>query len=196
MSDKVLSSQPSRTPVPENFKEIHHDLWVVSNPKMFRGILGSACLIFVVPLFVMFLFHVFRNDWTSAAPFGAIVIVSILVGIAVRYATAVNQEQCWYASWIFKSFAPTLCDAKIFTDAIPDEESLHHFVITLDADPERQFDPYVIAKDGKHQSRFSGKTIASRSLKLNVWFDPKTNDAVVAEDSTGTRYWLKSKRRC
>lgn len=75
---------------------------------MFSGTLISAYLILVVPLFAMFVFYLVKNDWTSAAQYGAIVLGSLLVGVAVRYATHVNQEECWYASWIFNP-AEGLC---------------------------------------------------------------------------------------
>ncbi len=114
MSDKGLLSQTSRTLVPQEFKEIHRDLWVVCNPNILSAPLKSAFLIMFVPPLIMFVVYLVEQNWTSALSYGAAVVVMLLVGFAVYHATRVNREECWYASWILKNIKPIETDAEIF----------------------------------------------------------------------------------
>jgi len=176
-------------------KEIHPDLQVLGERKLPSRLGRVAVSKMVLPFLGMTILLITTGRMAEAGPYIALLAVIFMIGLAVAWSMQVNSEESRKATWIFNNCKAIDMEGQLFTVEEKSEgPTVYPYVLTLEAHPGVQFEPYVITKDRINLPICRDRSMWRHDLNLSVFVDPESDLPIAAEDKDGTRYWLRQRR--
>lgn len=189
MAENLPAPRTSQVIVPSNFKEVHPDLVELCASDVSRRLRKVVSKAFVVPFLVPFILYLWKGNLAVALSYGALLLVVLLACLAFSFALRTKRDELSHATWILKSVEPSKMDAEFSCFEDPIDDKLNYAaVISINSSV---LEPYIITTNGKKKTNTCDERYNPYTRKLNVFFDPVSHEAVVAEDGYGTRYWLR-----
>ena len=191
MDNHDLIAQKQHLPVPDGFTEIHPDLQGFSKNPI-SGIFVVLVFLFGIPFYLVSSAGIFSAQF----PFIIFLLPIVFFAFALIEGRKVNAHKGRYATYIVKSEAPqeveVVAKSRFISAATHTYKPLYYYVFDISGLHPQTARAYVVTSNGQAQSHLSNFQIQGRSpVKMKVWFDPQSHQAIMLEDDAGFRYWLE-----
>lgn len=176
---------------PPNFSQRHKDVDTIVSQRML--LLGGTVLMVLGAFFSPMLFMLFEwCDFNSklCLAFGN-AIYFVFAGWFF-YEAYQSRNRCLHASWVYATQKPVIVDAMHQMADVGSEGHCYVNRFILAGEKPQVVQAFVITEHEKQLVTSSWRESSSPGeVKLKVWFDPFSHNAIVAEDPEGKRYWFK-----